>query len=276
MKFKISDISKMTGISPSGIRFYEKAGVISPNRGKNQKYRDYSLHELNLLLLCRIYRDCGFTLPEAVDLLYCADIHQIKNCNEVQYAKLQQEIERKQILLETLAQRIKDIDCYQAEPPYYRFMDSPALLRLKVWQPGVNEKDNLIFLQVQEWMKYVPFVESCLTLSKENLCNGQGILQTEWGISIEERLAARLNFSPNFNVERIPSSYCLRVVINITEHLSISSDQLDGIRNYMARHNVEAAGPAISRLFIAEIDQNRILRHDFLWIPIQKKQPEQR
>lgn len=274
MKFKISEISKMTGISPSGIRFYENAGVISPGRGKNQKYRDYSLHELHLLLLCKIYRDSGFTLPESIDLLYCSNTDQIKNCCEVQYTRLSQEIKRKQILLEKLGQRIKDIDCYQADPPYYRFMQSPALLRIKVWQPGKNEKDDLLFTQVQEWMKYVPFVESCLILSKENLCYGKGNLETDWGLAIEEQHSLALNISPSPDTERISPHDCLRVVVNINEDLSISSDQLTGIRNYLAEHNVEVAGPSISRLFIAEYHRDNIIRRDFLWIPIQKKPSE--
>lgn len=270
MKFKISDISKMTGISPSGIRFYENAGVISPRRGKNQKYRDFSLHELHLLLLCKIYRDSGFTLPESIDLLYCSNTDQIKNGCETQYARLSEEINRKQILLEALGQRIKDIAGFQADPPYYRFMQSPALLRIKVWQPGKNEKDDSLFSQVQEWMKYVPFVESCLILSKEDLCHGKGELETDWGIAIEEQHALGLNIPPIPNTERIPPHDCLRVVININEDLSISSDQLKGIREYMAEHDVEAAGPSISRLFLAEYHRDNIIRHDMLWIPIQK------
>jgi hypothetical protein len=63
---------------------------------------------------------------------------------------------------------------------------------------------------------------------------------------------------------------CLRVVININEDLSISSEQLNGIRNYMAEQGVEASGPSISRLFIAENHRDSIIRRDMLWIPIQK------
>lgn len=270
MKLKISDISKMTGISASGIRFYEQAGVISPGRGKNQKYRDFSLHELHLLLLCKIYRDSGFTLPESIDLLYCSNIDQIKNGCQIQYNRLNQEINRKQILLEILGQRIKDIAGFQADPPYYCFMQSPALLRMKVWKPGKNDRNDSLFAAVQEWMKYIPFVESCLILSKEELCHGKGELDTDWGIAIEEEHALRLNIPPAPNIERIAPHDCLRVVININEDLSISSDQLNGIRNYMAEQGVEASGPSISRLFIAENHRDSIIRRDMLWIPIQK------
>jgi len=270
MRFKISDISKMTGISPSGIRFYENAGVISPGRAKNQKYRDYSLHELHLLLLCKIYRDSGFSLSESINLLYCSETEQIKHCCEQHYARLSDEINRKQILLETLGQRIKDIIDFQKDPPFYRFMQSPALLRMKVWQPGKNAKDDALFSQVQEWLKFIPFVESCLILSRDNLCNGKGDLETDWGLAIEERHALLLNVPTLPNVERIPPQDCLRVVIEINKDLSIPSEQLNSIRKFMAEKEVEAAGPAVSRLFLAQNHRDHIVRRDMLWIPIQK------
>ena len=69
MKFKIGEISKLSGFSPSGIRFFEEAGVISPARGSNEKYREYSLSDLQRLLICRKYRECGFSLQESVEML---------------------------------------------------------------------------------------------------------------------------------------------------------------------------------------------------------------
>ncbi len=56
IKFKIGEISRLSGFSPSGIRFLEEAGVVSPTRGKNEKYREYSLTDLQRILICRKYR----------------------------------------------------------------------------------------------------------------------------------------------------------------------------------------------------------------------------
>ena len=44
----INQVEKMTGVSKRNIRFYEKQGLLSPNREENN-YRDYSEQDVNTL-----------------------------------------------------------------------------------------------------------------------------------------------------------------------------------------------------------------------------------
>ena len=39
---RISEVSKLTGLSVSNIRFYGKKGLLAPVREEDSKYRDYS------------------------------------------------------------------------------------------------------------------------------------------------------------------------------------------------------------------------------------------
>ena len=45
---KIRQAEQLTGISGSNIRFYEKEGLIKPERGENN-YREYSEEDVELL-----------------------------------------------------------------------------------------------------------------------------------------------------------------------------------------------------------------------------------
>lgn len=69
MHLKIGKIAKMTGLSDSGIRFYEKAGIINPAPQENSNYREYSLQEVSVLMGCKWYRSCGFSLEETLQLI---------------------------------------------------------------------------------------------------------------------------------------------------------------------------------------------------------------
>lgn len=53
---RIGEIAEKTGLSISNIRFYEKKGLIGPNREQESKYRNYTnadLERLNLIILYR-------------------------------------------------------------------------------------------------------------------------------------------------------------------------------------------------------------------------------
>lgn len=57
----IQEASRQTGISKDMIRFYEKKGLIHPKRSENN-YRDYSIHDLHLLILIKQYNSLGIPL----------------------------------------------------------------------------------------------------------------------------------------------------------------------------------------------------------------------
>lgn len=57
----INEASLQTGISKDMIRFYEKKCLIHPSRLPNN-YRDYSLHDLHLIILIRQYNSLGIPL----------------------------------------------------------------------------------------------------------------------------------------------------------------------------------------------------------------------
>ena len=43
---RIGEIAEKTGLSVSNIRFYEKKGLIGPNREEESKYRNYTDSDL--------------------------------------------------------------------------------------------------------------------------------------------------------------------------------------------------------------------------------------
>lgn len=60
---EIKEVENMLSISRSNIRFYEKQGLISPER-RNNNYRDYSEEDVHELKKIIILRKMGFTVEE--------------------------------------------------------------------------------------------------------------------------------------------------------------------------------------------------------------------
>lgn len=64
---KIKEVESLLSVSRSNIRFYEKEGLLSPEREKNN-YRDYSEQDVNTLKKILVLRKLGFTVEEILSM----------------------------------------------------------------------------------------------------------------------------------------------------------------------------------------------------------------
>lgn len=60
---KIKEVENLTGITSKNIRFYEKEGLINPNRLENG-YRDYSDEDIRILKEIKLYRKLDISLED--------------------------------------------------------------------------------------------------------------------------------------------------------------------------------------------------------------------
>lgn len=65
---KINDVEQILGITKANIRFYEKEGLLTPNRTE-KGYRDYTEADLSRLKEIIIYRKLGIPVQQIADIL---------------------------------------------------------------------------------------------------------------------------------------------------------------------------------------------------------------
>ena len=65
----IKEVEKITGISSQNIRFYEKEGLIKPNRDDNNGYRVYSEDDIKLLKMVKMLRMLDMPVGDIKELL---------------------------------------------------------------------------------------------------------------------------------------------------------------------------------------------------------------
>ena len=52
----IKEVEKVTGISSQNIRFYEKSGLVHPDRNEENGYREYDTNDIRILKLIKMFR----------------------------------------------------------------------------------------------------------------------------------------------------------------------------------------------------------------------------
>ena len=93
----IKEVEKKVGITSANIRFYEKEGLLEPNRNKGNNYRDYTEEQVELLYKIKFLRMLGVAI---------ADIRQLIESEE----ELYDVIEKRRIELKKEEENLKEID----------------------------------------------------------------------------------------------------------------------------------------------------------------------
>lgn len=66
---RIGEVAERTGLSISNIRFYEKKGLIGPNRDEESKYRNYTEEDLDVLNQIILYRKMDISVETIGNIL---------------------------------------------------------------------------------------------------------------------------------------------------------------------------------------------------------------
>lgn len=61
---KISEVAEITGLNISSIRFYERKGLLEPDRREDSKYRDYTPADVELVKKIVLYRKMDLSIEE--------------------------------------------------------------------------------------------------------------------------------------------------------------------------------------------------------------------
>lgn len=61
---KINEVERLIGITKKNIRFYEEQGLLTPNRNKENGYRDYNEDDIRTLEQIKLLRKLGLPLDE--------------------------------------------------------------------------------------------------------------------------------------------------------------------------------------------------------------------
>ena len=87
---RISEVAELTGLNISNVRFYERKGLLNPNRESGSKYRDYTDEDVARIKKILLYRKMGISIETI--FLILNDKQEITDIILHQQKELQEEI----------------------------------------------------------------------------------------------------------------------------------------------------------------------------------------
>ena len=107
MNYTTSALAKLSGITPKTLRYYDKIGLLSPQRNEDNDYRIYSQEEVELLQQILFYRELGMELSEIKKIVYAKDFDPLAALHE-HLARLSERKRKIDALITTVKKTISE------------------------------------------------------------------------------------------------------------------------------------------------------------------------
>lgn len=106
--YKISEVSKLTGISVRMLHHYDNIGILSPKRENESNYRYYSEEDILRLYQILVFKELDFKLSEIKKILDDKNFD-IENALRVQRKLIMKKKERLENIIDSIDETIKNL-----------------------------------------------------------------------------------------------------------------------------------------------------------------------
>ena len=269
MKYKIGDVARILGISPDLLRYYEKKGVVKPEKNENNDYRYYDTWDINSLTDCLWFKNFGFSIEQIADIVRVPGVDELARMMEGKEEELRETIARSQLLLRRSAEHRQDLEKIDALLYRCEISDSPELVRFINRIGSEYLRSPLQQEAARRWLKVMPFNQRYFEMAGESALPGSEE-DYRWGYSLSAAYADALDFQVTPPMVRIPSRRSIHTVFkNNGGQGGFSPSLLQYALDYAARAGLPVFGPIHGVLLASVMEDGRLTGYFEAWLPVE-------
>ncbi len=269
MKYKIGDVARMLGISTDLLRYYEKKGVVSPQKGERNDYRYYETWDINFLMDCLWFKQFNFSIEEIAHMVSGSGFDELRDTLEAKEEEIERNLRRQQLLLDRLRRHRREMErgkrllgkcdivtsvdtIFFMNRHNFAYVDDPALA-------GLN----------QAWLQYMPFVRRCFEICLEDLPGGEGEGDFSWGLSIDPRYAKEFPVLCQPPVKQLPPRKCVHTVFKCSGKGAFSPVHLRYLIDFAEENGLKVCDHAYGNLLCSVTEEEGQTGYFEVWIPVE-------
>jgi DNA-binding transcriptional MerR regulator len=268
MKYRIGDVERILGIPAETLRYFEKKGIIIPNKNEVNNYRFYDTLDLNKLVAYKFFRGMEFSLDESMEMVNSfSNIESIERIN-LQIDTIQNKIRHYTGLLSRMHELKNSFENAEVMINKFRIKKCPELL---LFYNQINDEFNTNPTQINEtrkWLSHLPFIWLTFHIPKEEVPIGQLV---HWGYAVNTEhieIAAQLESSLTI---KIPSRSSVYTVCKCAQGEIMTPQLLKPALEYIEENHYELNGDVIGCIVNEDEDSSNVYRYFEVWLPINEK-----
>lgn len=268
MKYKISNIAKILGVTPDTLRYYEKEGIVKPQKDAHTNYRYYDFWDVNYLIDTLWYRSFGFSVKDIKKMTSEDTIDDLRNRFREKEQEYQETITRTQMMLHLAQSYQKYWDMIPDEIGKCGIKERSAHVHFANRFTEDFSDDPEIHNLSMEWLGHMPFARRYFEVPVDDARHKRSEDYT-WGLSIP------VEYIDALGVEiRPPLIYegpckCIHTCFKSSGKGAFSSKHIQYMIDYAKENNLKIYGNAAGILLASVIDHGALTGFFEAYLPIE-------
>ncbi|GEM_PF-1927709 len=272
IELKMNEMCDLIGISPQGIRLYEKYNGISSFKWEGNGYRYYYFDNIGPAVGLRSYRNLGIPLKEAAKLCNGTGIEDIKETLYNREKEILNEIREQQALLKCTREMAVSVDSILENYNKFTYCERPAMYYLKCEENTEILKGKEERQLIRSWADKFPFVKFLPLMEKKELSKD---MVSKVGYCVMEEYAEFVPGLDNPRVKYYPALRCIGGITRVTRDTIDYYSVLEPGLNYLNENGLELDGDVFTLLITPSVVTNEpeevIADYHYIWYPVKKK-----
>lgn len=269
MRYKIGDVARILGVSTDILRYYERKGVVTPEKDENNDYRYYDAWHINFLMDCLWFKNFGFSIEQIADMVHSPNAGELAGLFERKEDELRAQIRRAELLLRRSAQHRADLETIDRLLYKCEISESPALVRF-IDRIGRNYMTDAVTNETaKRWLEALPFNHRYFEMPGDALMPGVEE-DYRWGYCLSEEYVAELGFEVRPPMIRLPSRRSIHTVFkNSGGKDGFSPSLLQYTLDFARENGIAVFGPIHGVLLCSVEEEAGLTGYFEAWIPIE-------
>ena len=266
-ELKINEVASMLRLSADSIRFYEKKGIIHPERQADNHYRKYSMDDIRTLYDSRIFLNMGFTLAEIVAVF--TDYSEEDICRHLREKRdaITAGIRREEMALYKIEKLLAVAELRRKGVGRFTVGLTPELYLCAYADCGELVRENIESLYFNQVMDNHNLFD-CAVVIPQKQSTEPLEAQSRFGFTINVALAARYGIDLGPIAEDRQPVMAVHTVLEIPG--VINARGLEPVYAWMAAHCFEPAGDILGRMAMVRHEKGQEQRVYELWVPVRE------
>ena len=269
LKYKIGDVARILGISPDLLRYYEKKGVVAPEKNRENSYRYYDAWDINFLTDCLWFKNFGFSIEQVAEIVRIPSAEELSELFLGKEEELRGTIRRCELLLRRSIEHREDLKRSRELLGRCEISRSPENVHFinRVGSEYITAPDA--GRSAAKWLQVMPFNRRYFEMDNRAFLPGSSE-DYRWGYSLTADYIDALGFEPSPPDEYCPARRSIHTVFKSSGGRSgFAPSLLQYALDYAAERGLIITGPVNGVLLASVMERDELYGYFEAWLPIE-------
>ena len=249
MRYTISEMAALLGVTTHTLRYYEKMGLIRPEVNRDTGYRYYTVTDTRRFNLCRELRAAGFTLEECKEFIDEPSVPATDAMIERQIRRLERQKVLDELSIRFLRKTQERYRTLEQDAGRVWVQNFPEMWRLSFSEEEEARSDPALQAEKAEWLECMPAVRwvsrlPSRVMTQFRVCKHE----YDYGLLVEADAARRLGLRRTERVELVCGGDYLTTIWKKDYRGSFGWDSLEALHTEIVRQGFRAVGDTFSSI----------------------------